>query len=167
MRVLGLDPALASIGVAVLWAGDKPGDVELLEYTVLETPAGRREGERLLMIRRWFESFLTSRMPQAVAIERPAYYGKKAYNILPVGMAYGEILCCLEASGLRAEEYAPQTVKKAATGKGDAGKLQVKAAIKARFGEGLTGKDDGFDAIAVALTHALRLQEEWRGPNAG
>lgn len=161
MLIMGIDPALAALGHAILWVNpEDSSDVELVEFDTLATPPHTDPGERLLMIRRWFESYLPSRQPTVAALERPPFFGKQAYNILNLGMGYGEALCCLTAAGVRRVEYAPQTIKLVAAGKGNANKVEVRAAIKARFGDSLKGRDDAFDAIAVALTHAKRMQEE-------
>ena len=173
MRIVGLDPALASLGHAALWVNpEDAADVELVEYCTLETPPHRPEGERLLLIRRWLESFLESRRPTIVVLERPMFRGHLAYNSLPLGMAYGVIAVVCEAAGLRTQEYAPNTVKLLACGKGlgNASKRQVRAAMRARFDAKLKGKDDGIDAIAIALAHAKRLEEDapviWRTTHA-
>ena len=169
MRIVGLDPALASLGHAVLWCNpENPADVELVEYGTLETPPHRPEGERLLLIKRWLESYLESRRPTIVVLERPMFRGHLAYNSLPLGMAYGVIAVVCEAAALRVQEYAPNTVKLLACGKGlgRASKAQVRAAMRTRFGHAMKGKDDGVDAVAIALAHAKRLEEDkpviWR-----
>ena len=170
MRILGIDPALAAVGYAMVWQGEEPADLELLEYDTFTTPAKTQEGYRLLLLRRWLEAFLEVRQPNVLAIERPGLAGRAYANGLPLGMAYGVILCCAQAAGLRVVEYTPQTVKLWAAGSGRAQKPAVRAAIKARFGDGLKGRDDGFDAVAVALTHALKGAEEvaqMRGAHAG
>jgi crossover junction endodeoxyribonuclease RuvC len=162
MKVMGLDPALASIGWATLFWDDQ--GVDLLEYDTLETPPKTTEGSRLVIIRRWLETFLEVRQPNLVVVERPSFFlgggrGFKgagagvAANALPLGMAYGVILEACERAGVRVVEIGPSQVKKWGAGKGRASKADVRAAIKARFGAGLKGKDDGFDAVCVALAH--------------
>lgn len=168
MKVAAFDPAIGALGYALLWVNPEDAtDVELQEFGTLKTTPHRPEGERLLVIRRWLESWLESRQPGIVAIERPQFFfgshgntGRSAglaANALPLGMAYGVIVSTCEAAGVRVIEYPPQVIKGAVTGNGRAEKPAIRRAIKDRFGQALKGPDDGFDAIAIGLTYALGL----------
>lgn len=165
MKVLGIDPAIASLGWALLWTNPENGsDVELLEFGTLQTDKQADEGSRLLHIRRWLEVFLETRQPAAIAMERPVFFGQLGANSLGLGMACGVVKVVCAGAGVAVTDYGPAAIKKGATGDGRAKKPAIRAAIKARFGDSLKGPDDGFDAIAVALTHAARLNEataEW------
>ncbi len=57
------------------------------------------------------------------------------------------------------QKYMPSTVKKAATGNGRSKKFHVEDCVVRRFGLAYASPDQA-DAIAVALAHAYRLEEE-------
>lgn len=159
MKVMGIDPALASIGHAVLFWDDQ--GVELLEYDTLETPPKTAEGSRLTQIRAWLESFLDVRQPHLVVMERPFFHGKLAYNSLPLGMAYGVILETCTRAGVRVVEVVPRDVKYTVTGNTSAKKPQMREAVSTLLGVPLLrGKDDGIDAIAIALTWIIKEQRD-------
>ena len=160
MNIVAIDPAIAALGFAWLWVNpEDAADVELREFGTFETTAKAPEGERLLAIRRWFETFLEVRQPGVVVMERPAFHGQLANNSLPLGMACGVIKVVCASAGVPVVDYAPNSIKKAVTGDGRAKKTLVRKAIKERFGGTLRGKDDGFDAIATGLTHAKGLAD--------
>jgi crossover junction endodeoxyribonuclease RuvC len=160
MNIVAFDPAIAALGFAWLWTNpEDSADVELREYGTFETPAKTSEGSRLLAIRRWVEVFLEVRQPGVVVLERPAFHGQLAANSLPLGMAYGVLKVACEVAGVPVIEYAPNTIKKAVTGDGRAKKAMVRKAVKERFGGGLKGRDDGFDAVATGLTHIRQLAD--------
>ena len=104
MRVMGIDPAMASIGHALLF-WDEAGIV-LQEYDTLETPPKTSEGSRLRIIRSWLESYLEVRQPHVVVMERPVFHGALAANSLPLGMAYGVMAETID----RAEKLQPPVV---------------------------------------------------------
>lgn len=159
MRILGIDPALAAVGYSLVW-WDELGAV-LQEYDTLETPPKTAEGSRLTQIRTWLESFLDVRQPHLVVMERPFFHGKLAYNSLPLGMAYGVILETCTRAGVRVAEVVPRDVKYTVTGNTSAKKPQMRAAVSQILGVPLLkGKDDGVDAVAIALTWIIKEQKE-------
>lgn len=162
MRLLGIDPAIAATGFALVWMNpDDPSDLVLEDCGIFTTPAKTRGTDRQAAIRHWFKAYLDSRQPVAVALERPYLNGKTAYNSMGLARAYTEITNCCREAFVHLHEYAPNTIKLCAAGSGKAGKPEVRAAMKARFGEALKGRDDKFDAMAVVVTHARKMQEEW------
>lgn len=160
MRILGLDPGMATTGYAILWLGDA-GAVELVEYGVFETPPGEPEHARLARLHNWLCTFLSVRHPEAVAVERPYPNPKMAAAIVTSAAAWGVIVTAAARAGVRVvADYQPSAVKAAAGVKRGAKKAAVRAALSERFGAKLRGRDDGLDAIAVALAHVATLQRE-------
>jgi len=159
VRILGIDPGLAAVGYALLWVGDTPADVELVEYDTFETAMGKPERERLADLRRWLSVYLADRCPDVVAVERPFPMPKLSYNIVPVSAAYG-VLVEAAASVRVFRDYGPQVVKAAVGVKQREPKKLIRKAVQERFGARLRGRDDGLDAIAVALAYVRDLERE-------
>lgn len=66
--------------------------------------------------------------------------------------ARGAILVALAGAGVEVVEYAPNTIKQAATGVGSAGKDQVRAMV-ARLSGVEPASDHAADALAAAICH--------------
>ena len=159
MRILGVDPAVATIGYALLWENPAiPADLELIDYGVFCTEKGPLRG-RLALLRAWFLDYLASRQPNLVVLERPTSNGRIAGNGLMLSMAFAELSACCDRAGVRCVDYAPNTTKKWGAKNGRATKSQVRAAMKERFGPYLKGPDDQFDAMLAAVAHAEILKD--------
>ncbi len=96
--------------------------------------------------------------PSEAAIET-AFAGRNMAAALKMGEGRGVALAACGQAGLPVFEYPARTVKRAATGRGGADKLQVAAMAALQLGldrESLT--PDLADACAVAITHFHRRQ---------
>jgi crossover junction endodeoxyribonuclease RuvC len=71
-------------------------------------------------------------------------------------------------AGLAVAEYAPNEVKQAVTGAGNADKGQVQMALTRLHGlQGVPAQADAADAVAVALTHLLAAHMRGVAARAG
>ena len=169
MLILGIDPAIATIGYALIDLGHEPGELTLVEYNVFQTTVRADEGLRLSAIRTWFETYLSTRQPDVIAFERPQFYfGARglsaatsaglAANALPLGMAYGILKEVAHRAGVRCvTEHNPPAVKAAVGLAKTDRKTKMRTAVSEALGlPRLKGLDDSIDAIAVALAHIKR-----------
>lgn len=149
--VLGVDPGLASTGVAAVgWADRRP---VLLEAQHVATPASAPEAERLGVIHDAVAAMIGRRGPSSLAVERVAW-NRNQGSALHVARATGVILLAAERAGIAVEEYGPLEVKMAVTGSGVAAKEQVRDALARLHGlRGVPEQPDAADAVAVALCH--------------
>ena len=149
--VLGVDPGLASTGVAAVgFEGRRP---VLLGAERVATDAGLPEQERLAAISDAIAAAIERHRPTSVAIERVAW-NRNQGSALHVARATGVVLLAAERAGLRVEEYGPLEVKMAVTGNGTAAKEQVRDALARLHGlRGVPSQPDAADAVAVALCH--------------
>ncbi len=115
--------------------------------------AGLTFPERLATLHAALDRVVSEHAPVEAAVEAP-FHGVSARSALQLAHARGVVLAVLGAAGIPVTEYAPASIKKAATGSGRADKGQVQAMI-ARLvpGAGSERGPDVCDAIATALCH--------------
>jgi crossover junction endodeoxyribonuclease RuvC len=155
-RVLGIDPGVARLGLAVVERIDR--GATLLSAGTVKTTSASPEGERLLQLAAATRQFIQTWQPGSVAIERVAF-NRNAVSALNVARATGVVMVVAAEAGLGVAEYSPTQVKDAVTGVGNADKQQVRIALeRVHRLRGLPDGADAVDAIAVALTHLAGLR---------
>ena len=153
MKILGIDPGLERIGWAVV---EKRGSkLTALGYGLIQTP--RVEiGERLKIAHREACALLEEHNPDCVATER-LFFAKNQTTAMDVAKALGVVMLAASQHGLECCEYSPPEIKQSVVGNGAAEKKQVQFMVTKLLGLKETPKpDDVADALAVAITHALR-----------
>ncbi len=151
--VLGFDPGLERLGFGVVTR--KGSELRVGEYGLISTP--RVEiSQRLQIIYRESRSLIERVRPDEIAMER-LFFAKNQTTALDVAKAIGVVMLACEEVGISCCEYSPPEVKLAVTGRGNAEKKQVQFMICKLLGLSETPKpDDVADALAIAITHALR-----------
>lgn len=150
MRILGLDPGLATLGFALVDVV-APAPPQLFDYGVIQTAKHHPPGDRLHTIFEDLHQVVARDRPDCVAIEKLFFY--RMGNLVAVAQARGVMLLVLHQRQLSLQEFSPPEIKQALTGRGNASKHEVRAAVMREFG--LTRPpqpDDAADAIAIALT---------------
>ena len=152
MRVLGIDPGVATIGFGLVEV-DRSRQT-LLRYGVITTPAGLPLSRRLLQISEDMEELLRQFKPQEMAVEE-LFFTKNITTGIAVAHARGVILYTAERLHLPVYEYTPMQIKQAVVGYGLADKHQVmdmtRRLLKLRS---IPRPDDAADALAIAMCHA-------------
>ena len=153
MRVVGIDPGLASCGYGVVEARDRKA--QAVEFGCWHTAAGvpieRRLGELFTSV----TDLLLNQQPDAVALEE-SFVGRDPRSALAVGQVRGAIVAACAIAGYRCVQYPPASVKQAVCGYGRAEKAQVQQMAKALLGlEQTPTPTHAADALAVAICHAL------------
>lgn len=149
--VLGVDPGVASVGLAVL--GRDRSRTRILWSRNLTTLASLDESARLQQVHEAVSEAISEYRPSALAIER-LMWGKNVGSAMKVSRASGVILLAARQAGIPVEEYAPLEVKMAVTGVGNAGKDQVRLMLtRAHRIEDLPTQPDAADAVAIAFCH--------------
>ena len=151
MRILGVDPGVATIGFGLIEA-DR-GSQRLLRYGVITTPAGLPLSSRLYQISQDMEELLGAFHPDEAAVEE-LFFSKNITTGIAVAHGRGVILLELERAGIPVYEYTPMQVKQAVAGYGGAEKRQVMLMTQRllRMGE-IPRPDDAADALAIAICH--------------
>ncbi len=152
MIVLGFDPGTANTGWgAVQQDGNR---LKWLGHGCIVTTAREQTQRRLLRIYEEACELVERFCPDYVALEE-LFVNVNVKTALAVGQAKGVLY--LAAAGLAncPLEYTPLQVKRAVTGYGRAGKVQVQEMTKVILGlPSIPRPDHAADALAVAITHA-------------
>ena len=152
MRILGIDPGVATIGFGVIDC-DRARQ-QLVQYGVITTPAGLPLSTRLWQISRDMEELLTTFRPDECAVEE-LFFSKNITTGIAVSHARGVALLAVVQRTDNLYEYTPMQIKQAVTGWGGADKHQVQMMVKMLLNMNQIARpDDAADALAVALTHA-------------
>jgi len=156
LRILGIDPGLATMGYGVIESnGDRH---KLIQYGVLTTQAGQPTPQRLRAIFTGVQQLMDTFQPEEVAFEE-LFFSKNITTGMAVSAARGAALVAVAQKTDEIYEYTPMQVKLAVTGHGKAEKNQVQQMVKALLGmPQIARPDDAADAIAVAITHANSMR---------
>lgn len=152
MRILGIDPGVATIGFGLVEA-DR-AQVHMVTYGAITTPAGLPLSRRLYQIDRDMEELIGKLKPDVMAVEE-LFFNTNLTTGIAVAHGRGVILCAAEKCGVPLYEYTPGQVKLAVTGYGKAEKRQVMDMTKRLLRlKAVPRPDDAADALALALCHA-------------
>ncbi|MBQ7473638.1 MAG: crossover junction endodeoxyribonuclease RuvC [Oscillospiraceae bacterium] len=152
MRILGIDPGIATIGFGVV--DSENGKNRLVQCGVITTPAHTSLASRLEQIYTDMMQLIDLFKPDAVSIEE-LFFNTNITTGIAVAHGRGVILLACENAGLKIYEYTPLQVKQAVVGYGRAEKKQVMEMVRRICALPAPPKpDDAADAVALALCHA-------------
>ena len=153
MRILGIDPGLERIGYGLI---EKQGSrLTVIDHGLIQTPRIALP-ERLNIIHSKMIEMLDAARPDAIATERLLFTVNKT-TAMDVAKSLGVILLASSEKGIEWAEYSPPEVKQSVVGNGAAEKKQVQFMVQKLLGLQTPPKpDDVADALAIAITHALR-----------
>ena len=151
MRVLGIDPGLATLGWGVVEAGST--HPVYIACGVITTPPDMRFQDRLNAIQQRLEELLAEYRPDEIAFEE-LFFNRNVTTAFTVGAARGvAVAACARHTSLL-YEYTPMQIKQGITGWGKADKVQVQQMVQLILKLNAVPKpDDAADAVACALTH--------------
>ncbi|TDA64458.1 MAG: crossover junction endodeoxyribonuclease RuvC [Clostridia bacterium] len=164
MRVLGIDPGVATTGYAIL---EETSALKLQPVTfgcIRSNPEAPLPA-RLETIYGELKQIVASCQPEAVAVEE-LFFNKNSRTALLVSQARGVVLLLAAHAGLPVCEYTPLQVKQAVSGYGRAPKQQVQKMVQLLLHlDAVPRPDDVADALAVAVCHLhsyryLRVAEQ-------
>lgn len=152
MRILGIDPGIATVGFGVV--DSEKGKQKYISCGVITTPPGIPLSARLDQIYNDMNELIEAFKPEAVAIEE-LFFNTNITTGIAVAHGRGVILLSCYRSGLPIFEYTPLQVKQAVVGYGRAEKKQVIDMVRRILNMKSAPKpDDAADAVAIALCHA-------------
>ena len=161
MRVLGIDPGLATTGFAVIEQNAARTGIldglKLLEAGIIRTQPQDDMPQRLKVIHTDLLDLIEEFKPDALAIEE-LFFNRNVSTAMAVSQARGVVL--LAGSDLPQHSYTPLQIKKQICGHGTAKKPQVQQMIQQLLNVNLVkipNFDDAADAMAVAM--CLLLQQ--------
>ena len=152
MRILGIDPGIATIGFGVIES--EKNRSRLLKCGVISTPAHTSLSSRLEQIYNDMCDLLEIFKPDAVSVEE-LFFNTNITTGIAVAHGRGVILLACKKADVQIYEYTPLQVKQAVVGYGRAEKKQVMDMVRRICNLPAPPKpDDAADAVALALCHA-------------
>lgn len=173
MIILGIDPGTATTGFGVIRVPDDIlgrefiYDLELIEYGNISTSKDDIMPKRLVQLFEGIKRVIEKHKPELMVIEL-LFFGANTRTAIAVGQARGVIMMAAGLHNIPIHEYTGPQVKLMVAGSGRADKNQVYDGVrkflgttKRRRNQLKTPKgghlDDATDALAIAITHVLKL----------
>lgn len=155
MVIFGVDPGTARVGWAAI---DVVGKKTVAKnYGCIETKKTESPQNRLLIIFRELITLLGRHKPKYLSLEQ-LFFASNAKTVMAVGQARGVVLLAAAHYNIPVTSYSPPSVKLTICGNGRADKKDVqKQVTKLLKLREVPKPDDTADALAIALTHAYRL----------
>ncbi len=151
MRILGIDPGLATMGYGILDVRDRQ-PVLVGAGAVITTP-DMRMFERLRKIYDDVSDLLSLYKPDDIVFEE-LFFARNVTTALNVGAARGSALSACAKYTDRIDEDTPMQIKQAVVGYGKADKHQIQHMVRLMLKlPDIIRPDDAADAVAAALTH--------------
>ena len=152
MRILGIDPGLATLGWGVI---ESDGYRErLVQYGAIITYPRDTFPTRLGSIYQNVRGLIETFYPEEIAFEE-LFFSKNITTGIQVAGARGVALAACQSYTDRLYEYTPMQIKQTITGYGNAEKRQMQQMVRLRLGLAeIPRPDDAADAVACAITHA-------------
>ena len=164
MRVMGIDPGLATVGFGIVESAGT-FDFRALEFGAVLTPAGKKTEDRLLEIYANIDELVNTFRPDAVSIEK-LFFNTNEKTAINVAQARGVILLAVRKNNIPIFEYTPLQIKQALTGYGRAEKKQIMYMVKTLLHlEKEPHPDDTADALAAAICHIYSAASSLFGLN--
>ena len=154
MRILGIDPGLATIGLGLIEA-KSAHEYQTLDWLTITTEPGLTMGERLNEIHQDLAEFLEATHPELAVIEK-LYFSVNKKTALDVAQARGVILQTVQQHAIPVIEPTPPELKSCITGDGSADKRQMQDMLMPLLHlNEIPTPDDAADALALAVFGAV------------
>jgi crossover junction endodeoxyribonuclease RuvC len=159
MLVIGVDPGIAITGYGLV-RDDLSGNLLVVDYGVIQTPAKIPMAQRLLQIYTQLKEIAFLHRPDSAAVEK-LFFQKNVRTAINVGQGRGVAILALAKAKIDISEYTPLEIKQAVVGYGGADKAQMQQMVRALLNlDDIPKPDDAADALAVAICHlhSYRMQ---------
>lgn len=153
MIILAIDPGVERLGIAILTK--KNATIACVTSNTIITSKNLTQTERIGRIFKEVTEVCQKYRPNQIVLER-LFFAKNVKTAISVAQVQGVIHLIANQLDLKVTEIAPNAIKSAVTGYGNADKIAVKKMIdlqvalpkKKRF-------DDEYDAIACGFSYLL------------
>ena len=153
MRILGIDPGLATIGVGLVTA-TTAHDIHAEDWLTIRTSAVHL-ADRLREIHEDLLHYIREAKPDLAVVEK-LFFARNETSAIHVAHARGCILMALASCGVPCIEPTPLQLKSCITGDGRASKQQVQDMLVRMLQlPSAPEPDDAADALALAVFGAL------------
>lgn len=155
MRILGIDPGLATVGIGMVEASG-PHHLRATDWCAITTKSDVPLAERLKEIATDLRAMVVDFKPELAVVER-LFFAVNAQSALEVAQARGVILAVLAEAGVPLLEPTPLELKMAITGDGQADKAQMQSMVALTLKlEEIPTPVDAADALALAVFGAVQ-----------
>ena len=156
MRILRIDPGLATTGFAVLEVQNRTK--KLLITGVISTAKNLNLSERLKEIYEDVQALIKEYKPNTCAIEQ-IFFSKNITTGIQVSHARGVVLLALEQASVPYQEFSPSAMKRLLTGNGSADKKSIQKMLCLELNlKTIPKPDDAADALSLALCLSSTLR---------
>ncbi|MBI9074282.1 MAG: crossover junction endodeoxyribonuclease RuvC [Desulfatibacillum sp.] len=161
MKVLGIDPGLASTGVALV--NGTSSQVMGYSFGIITTPPELPLSDRLILIYNRIREITESEKPDLMVVEDIFSLGIYPQSGITLGKVTGAILVAGCHSSIPVREVPVREVKKILTGNGAADKNQLERSVRQHLGrEEPVKPSHASDALALALIGLYRGEKYLR-----
>lgn len=159
MRIVGIDPGLAIVGLGVVDT-TSGADIQVVEWLTIDTKAGLPLADRLVEIHTDLCAFLDDVKPELVVVEK-LFFQTNVRTAIDVAQARGVILLTAAERGIPLLEITPLQLKSGITGDGSADKTQVQSMLVQMLHlTEIPKPDDAADALALAVYGSLHYRTQ-------
>ncbi len=159
MRILGVDPGLATVGLGYV-DSTSAHDIRAGEWLTIQTKAGLPIADRLQEIRTDLLAYIREIKPDIAVLEK-LFFSTNRKTAIDVAQARGVILLALAESQLPIVEPTPLQLKSCITGDGGADKQQVQEMLMRTLNLAkIPTPDDAADALGLAVYGAIVCRGE-------
>ncbi len=157
--ILGIDPGIERLGIAILEKDPLKNPKENLTYSeCFKTHKSLPLEKRLSLIYKKVEEIIKKYNPDIVAIEK-IFFSVNQKTAIVVAESRGAVLAAVGSHNKEIIEMAPTEIKESVTGNGNAKKEDIARMIPLILPNiPLKNQDDELDAIAIALAASSRLR---------
>lgn len=153
MIILGIDPALASLGWGVI--SDDGTKLKYLASGLIKTKADELIQNRLAYIANSLEKIINEYKPSLISMEE-TFVNSNAVSSLKLAYVRGAIMALIGRRNINFSEFKPNLIKKTVVGVGHAEKAQIVHMIKILLpGSSNIKNFDEADALAIAYTGSI------------
>jgi len=156
VTILGIDPGLASVGVAVIVHNGRSGRVAFADE--IKTKKSWALARRLKHIHDGIRDVAKRFKPDAAAVET-LYFAANVKTAVQVAQGRGVAILATAGEGIELFEYTPLQIKQAVAGYGRASKHQMQQMVKTLLNMKEPPRSDHVaDALAAAICHAHHIR---------
>ena len=164
MRILGVDPGLRVTGYGVISVRGSfvlDRKIGLVEAGVVRTKANAGIAARLKQVHDALSDVISELRPDVLVIEKLYAHYKHPATAILMGHVRGVVCLLSGMHDLPLVSIASTHVKKAVTGQGHAGKIQVQRMVQHYLKlKSLPEPSDVADALAVAISYVFSMKQE-------
>jgi len=164
MKICGLDPGLQRTGYGIIEPQPR-GTFRVIDAGLIRTDAKAPLPDRLIQLYDELASLLDEHPLDTIAVEELYSHYAHPRTAILMGHARGVILLAARRHEIPVMNLSATQIKKALTGSGHAGKMQIQQAVMSRLG--LKPFDENVpaavtDALAMAVCCYEHLNSAWR-----